>query len=115
MHSNLAKVLHPLAGRPLLAHVLRSARALGPADLCVVVGHGADQVRRAFDDAGTTWALQERQLGTGHAVQQALPHLSADGTVLVLYGDVPLIESATLSSLVEAASGDRLALLTQEL
>ena len=115
MRSDLPKVVHPLAGRPLLAHVLATARLLAPQRLCVVVGHGAQAVRERVADAGVEWVLQERQLGTGHAVMQALAHLDPEGTVLVLYGDVPLIASGTLRSLLDAASGGNLALLTQEL
>ena len=114
MHSDLPKVLHPLAGRPLLAHVLETARSLSPRHLCVVVGHGAAQVRARLDQPDVTWVAQERQLGTGHAVQQALPHVDRNGNVLVLYGDVPLISPRTLRSLIEASAGG-LALLTQEL
>jgi bifunctional UDP-N-acetylglucosamine pyrophosphorylase / glucosamine-1-phosphate N-acetyltransferase len=114
MFSDLPKVLHPLAGKPLLAHVLDTARELEAASLCVVVGHGADRVKARITDSDVTWALQEQQLGTGHAVVQALPNLSGSGTVLVLYGDVPLISAATLRSLVEAASAGGLGLLTQE-
>jgi len=113
MHSDLPKVLHPLAGRPLLAHVLDTARLLAPRRLCVVIGHGADEIRARVPGADVEWVLQERQLGTGHAVMQALPRLDAGGTVLVLYGDVPLIASGTLRSLVDAAAGGSLALLTQ--
>jgi len=115
MHSSLPKVMHPLAGRPILAHVIAAARRLAPGRLCVVVGHGADAVRERFADAGIAWAVQERQLGTGHAVLQALPQLEEDGTVLVLYGDVPLIAVETLRALVDAAGDDRIALLTQEI
>jgi bifunctional UDP-N-acetylglucosamine pyrophosphorylase/glucosamine-1-phosphate N-acetyltransferase len=115
MHSSLPKVVHPLAGRPLLAHVIDAANRLGPRRLCVVVGHGASAVRERLAGPGVEWAIQEKQLGTGHAVMQALPHLEDGGTVLVLYGDVPLIESGTLRALVDAADGGRLALLTQEL
>ena len=115
MHSSLAKVVHPLAGRPLLAHVIDAAQRLAPRRVCVVVGHGAEAVRERLADAGVEWATQDRQLGTGHAVMQALPHLQDGGTVLVLYGDVPLITSGTLRSLVDAAQGGALALLTQEL
>ena len=114
MRSDLPKVVHPLAGRPLLAHVIDTARTLSPAKLCVVVGHGADAVRERFSGGGLEWAKQEQQLGTGHAVLQALPHLD-DGIVLVLYGDVPLIAAATLASLVAAAGKGNLALLTQHL
>jgi len=115
MRSDLPKVLHPLAGRPLLAHVLAAARALTPRRLCVVVGHGGNAVRERLAAEAVAWVEQSPQLGTGHAVQQALPALEAGGTVLVLYGDVPLISPATLAGLVEAAAGGRLALLTQVL
>ena len=115
MRSELPKVAHPLAGRPLLQHVVDSARELGPRRLCVVVGHGADAVKSRIDAPGIVWAVQERQLGTGHAVMQALPALDGGGTVLVLYGDVPLISPATLRSLVAASAGSRLAILTQTL
>jgi bifunctional UDP-N-acetylglucosamine pyrophosphorylase/glucosamine-1-phosphate N-acetyltransferase len=115
MHSDLPKVVHPLAGRPLLSHVIDTARLLAPTRLCVVVGHGAQAVRDALGGAPVEWAVQREQLGTGHAVMQALPHLDPGGTVLVLYGDVPLIASGTLRSLVDAAAGGSLALLTQEL
>ncbi len=115
MRSDLPKVLHPLAGRPLLTHVIEAAQALAPSTLCIVIGHGGDHVRSRLAQPGLTWALQESQQGTGHAVMQALPHLDAGGTVLVLYGDVPLIAPATLRGLVEAAGGSRVALLTQEL
>lgn len=115
MFSDLPKVLHPLAGRPLLTHVLDAARRLKPRRLCVVIGHGADAIRGRMHDADVTWALQKEQHGTGHAVMQAMPHLEEGGVVLVLYGDVPLIDAKTLASLVEASAGGRLALLTQEL
>ncbi|MEA3193073.1 MAG: bifunctional UDP-N-acetylglucosamine pyrophosphorylase / glucosamine-phosphate N-acetyltransferase [Betaproteobacteria bacterium] len=113
MRSALPKVLHPLAGRPLLAHVLDAARALSPRKTIVVHGHGAEQVRAAFPDASLAWALQSEQLGTGHAVMQALPHLAAD-EVLILYGDVPLIGPATLERL-RAAGRRGVGLLTVEL
>jgi bifunctional UDP-N-acetylglucosamine pyrophosphorylase/glucosamine-1-phosphate N-acetyltransferase len=115
MHSSLPKVLHPLAGRPLLAHAIAAARELKPARLCVVVGHGGGRVREHLADRGIAWAEQSPQLGTGHAVMQALPYLGPRGIVLVLYGDVPLIAAQTLRQLVEAASTGALALLTQEL
>jgi bifunctional UDP-N-acetylglucosamine pyrophosphorylase / glucosamine-1-phosphate N-acetyltransferase len=115
MHSDLPKVAHPLAGRPLLSHVIAAARSLEPQRLCVVVGHGADAVRALVPAPGAAWALQERQLGTGHAVMQAIPSLAPGGTVLVLYGDVPLIAPATLRALAQASGGDKLAILTQEI
>ncbi|MGQ0547711.1 MAG: bifunctional UDP-N-acetylglucosamine diphosphorylase/glucosamine-1-phosphate N-acetyltransferase GlmU [Betaproteobacteria bacterium] len=114
MRSGLPKVLHPLAGRPLLAHVLDTARALGARKIVVVHGHGAEAVRAAFPDGGLAWALQAEQLGTGHAVQQAMAQLDAKGDVLILYGDVPLVSQATLRRLLDAAR-EGVALLTVEL
>src|SRR4051812_26792208 len=115
MRSDLPKVLHPLAGKPLLAHVVDTAASLGPAHMCVVIGHGGERVKEAFQGRPLAWALQAQQLGTGHAVMQALPHVPGDGIMLVLYGDVPLISAKTLSELVAAASGNALTLLTQKL
>ena len=111
MHSDRPKVLHPLAGRPLLAHVLDTARSLAPARVCVVYGHGGDEVRAALGGEGVAWMRQEPQLGTGHALQQALPALGADAQTLVLYGDVPLTRAETLRAMA-AAAGDGVALLT---
>ncbi|MBT0962734.1 bifunctional UDP-N-acetylglucosamine diphosphorylase/glucosamine-1-phosphate N-acetyltransferase GlmU [Denitromonas iodatirespirans] len=115
MRSALPKVLQPLAGRPMLAHVLGTARTLGAAKICVVYGHGGEVVRDAMAAPDLAWALQTPQLGTGHAVQQALPHLDDDRVTLVLYGDVPLIGEATLRRLLAAADRDRLGLLTVEM
>lgn len=114
MRSVLPKVLQPLAGKPMLGHVLAAARALEAQRICVVYGHGGEQVRARLDAPDLAWALQEPQLGTGHAVQQALPHLGDEGHALVLYGDVPLIGLPTLRRLAAAAEGGRLALLTVE-
>ncbi|MFT3961691.1 bifunctional UDP-N-acetylglucosamine diphosphorylase/glucosamine-1-phosphate N-acetyltransferase GlmU [Propionivibrio sp.] len=114
MHSNLPKVLHPLAGKALVSHVIDTARSLSPRSLCIVYGHGGDAVRSALAAPDLSWALQEPQLGTGHAVRQALPCLDGQGTTLVLYGDVPLIRAETLHRLVHAAA-DGLAVLTVEL
>lgn len=111
MRSSLPKVLHPLASRPLLAHVLDSARALSPIRLHVVVGHGADTVRETLDAPDIEWVMQTEQLGTGHAVLQALPGIDDDSNVLVLYGDVPLLRSETLQQLVNNSP----ALLTADL
>jgi bifunctional UDP-N-acetylglucosamine pyrophosphorylase/glucosamine-1-phosphate N-acetyltransferase len=111
MHSNLPKVLHPLAGKALVSHVIDTARSLSPQKLCVVYGHGGDAVRTSLAAPDLAWALQAPQLGTGHAVQQALPHLDAGGTTLVLYGDVPLIQPETLKQLLHAAQ-EGLAILT---
>ena len=113
MRSELPKVLHSLAGRPLLGHVLETARALSPRKTIVVHGHGAEQVRTAFPDPSLAWVLQAEQLGTGHAVMQALPQVAAE-EVLILYGDVPLIRAETLERLC-TASRKGLALLTVEL
>lgn len=115
MRSNIPKVLHTLAGRPMLSHVIASARALQPTRIVVVTGHGAQQVQDACaGQADLCFALQEPQLGTGHAVQQAIPQLAAGGTTLVLYGDVPLVSSDTLKALVAAAQ-DGMAVLTVRL
>jgi bifunctional UDP-N-acetylglucosamine pyrophosphorylase / glucosamine-1-phosphate N-acetyltransferase len=111
MVSALPKVLHPLAGRPLLEHVLDTAAALGPKRVHVVVGHHADAVRSAAPGPWQ-WVVQEAQLGTGHAVQQAMPGIDDASVVLVLYGDVPLVSAATLSACAGAASGGALALVT---
>jgi len=111
MKSDLPKVLQPLAGRPLLAHVLGRALGLGAHATHVVYGHGGDAVPASFPDADVKWVLQSEQLGTGHAVAQAMPAIPDDATVLVLYGDVPLIEAATLRPLVDKARTGRLALL----
>ncbi len=117
MHSDLPKVLHPLAGKPLLAHVIATARQLGAARICVVYGHGGEQVREALDAPDLVWAIQEPQLGTGHAVLQAMPLLAAvpSAPTLVLYGDVPLTRVATLQALIDAAGDDALGLLTAHL
>jgi bifunctional UDP-N-acetylglucosamine pyrophosphorylase/glucosamine-1-phosphate N-acetyltransferase len=114
MHSRLPKVLHPLAGRPMLLHVLESARRLAPTRLAVVIGHGGEAVAKRLAAPDVVWAVQDRQLGTGHAVQQAMPQLEEKGVVLVLYGDVPRIATGTLRALFDAAAEGQLALLTQE-
>ncbi|MFP4495171.1 MAG: bifunctional UDP-N-acetylglucosamine diphosphorylase/glucosamine-1-phosphate N-acetyltransferase GlmU [Halochromatium sp.] len=115
MRSALPKVLHPLAGRPLLAHVLDAAVALGAAQVCVVYGHGGEQVPAAFPDAAATWVEQRERLGTGHAVLQAMPAMAGMDRVLVLYGDVPLIEPETLNRLVADSASTKLGLLTMQL
>lgn len=112
MHSRLPKVLQPIAGRAMLSHVLDASRALKPEVLCVVVGHGGDEVRQRLSAPDIVWAEQTRQLGTGHAVQQAMPQMADSGAILVLYGDVPLIRPQTLQRLADAAGDSRLALLT---
>lgn len=112
MHSDLPKVLHPIGGRPMLSQVIAAARALSPTRLVVVYGHGGEVVREAMTDPSIAWVRQEPQLGTGHAVLQALPHLDASRPTIVLYGDVPLIRPATLLRLADMAADDTLALLT---
>ena len=114
MHSDLPKVLHRLAGRPLLAHVIATSRSLKPGVICIVYGHGGERVREALAQPDLVWARQEPQLGTGHALAQALPHLDPKVPTLVLYGDVPLIRAETLKTLCRAA-GKGVALLTLEL
>ncbi len=104
MKSALPKVLHPVAGTSMLGHVINAARALEPNAIHMVVGHGAEQVREALPAEDLNWVVQEQQLGTGHAVSQAMPGIATDSTVLVLYGDVPLILPTTLSQLVAQAS-----------
>lgn len=114
MHSALPKVLHRVAGRPMLAHVLETARALAPGRIIVVHGHGGDVVRAAFAAMDITWIEQAEQLGTGHALVQALPSVKPRDDVLVLYGDVPLIRAETLRALIEAKDTG-LAMLSAEL
>ncbi|MDE2295549.1 MAG: bifunctional UDP-N-acetylglucosamine diphosphorylase/glucosamine-1-phosphate N-acetyltransferase GlmU [Gammaproteobacteria bacterium] len=114
MNSDLPKVLQPLAGAPLLRHVVDAVRALAPAAIHVVHGHGGERVRAALPDPDLDWVLQAEQLGTGHAVRQALPHIPDEHGVLILYGDVPLIEAATLRRLAVPAARGSLALLTAD-
>jgi bifunctional UDP-N-acetylglucosamine pyrophosphorylase/glucosamine-1-phosphate N-acetyltransferase len=110
MRSQVPKVLHPLAGRPMLAHVIDRARELAPDAIHVVYGHGGERVRAACAEPDLRWWLQEEQLGTGHAVSQAMPGVPDDHTVLVLCGDVPLVRSASLRRLLDVYSD--VALLT---
>ncbi len=115
MKSDLPKVLHPLAGRPLLAHVLAAADSLRPERICVVYGHGGETLPTAIGRADLLWVRQEPQLGTGHAVQQAVPHLDPAAVVLILYGDVPLTRPETLQEMVLIAREGAIALLTVRL
>ncbi len=112
MHSDLPKVLHSLAGRPLIEHVIAAADSLAAERICVVYGHGGDVLPQVVGRGDLAWVMQEPQLGTGHAVQQALPRLDPAAVALILYGDVPLIRAETLQELVLLARGDALALLT---
>ncbi|WP_274585826.1 bifunctional UDP-N-acetylglucosamine diphosphorylase/glucosamine-1-phosphate N-acetyltransferase GlmU [Neisseria leonii] len=113
MYSRLPKVLHEIGGEPMLARVIDTARSLNPAGIHVVIGHGREQVRETVV-RDVNWVEQAEQLGTGHALQTALPHLPADGRTLVLYGDVPLTDTATLHTLLDAA-GSQVGLLTDVL
>lgn len=117
MQSSLPKVLHPVAGKSMLAHVVENARMLEPSRIVVVVGHGAEAVKAAFaNEAGLDFVLQSPQQGTGHAVMQAVPLLDSDpqSLTLVLYGDVPLVQSNTLRNLLDACGGG-VAVLTEKL
>lgn len=115
MRSELPKVLQPLAGKPLLAHVLACSRALSADDICVVYGHGGEAVQARFPAPELRWALQAEQLGTGHAVQQAMPETSVENRVLILAGDVPLLMPATLARLLADTPTDEMAVLTVDM
>lgn len=113
MYSQLPKVLHPIGGKPMLSHVIDTARSLGKNPINVVVGFGAEQVRGHYgDDPRLVWVEQAQQLGTGHAVKQALPYLDLDGHTLILYGDVPLVKQQTLQRLLLCLDDVELAVLT---
>ena len=115
MRSVLPKVLQPLAGKPLLSHVLECSKALHPEDICVVYGHGADAVKGTYANEALRWARQAEQLGTGHAMQQAMPGTPEDSRVLVLFGDVPLLMPETLSILLDETPAEDMAVLTVDL
>lgn len=113
MKSLQPKVLHQLAGKPLLGHVLDAARQLGIERMHTIIGHGADQVEARFAECSdVSWVIQQQQLGTGHAVLQAMPQVAEDSTVLILYGDVPLLKPETLQQLVDAVGDNSIGLLT---
>jgi bifunctional UDP-N-acetylglucosamine pyrophosphorylase/glucosamine-1-phosphate N-acetyltransferase len=115
MQSALPKVLHHLAGKPMLAHVLAAADSVNDAKKVVVTGHGADQVESAMADTGSIFVQQTEQLGTAHAVQMAVPHIREGARVLILYGDVPLITAATIEKMLAAVSDTSIGLLTIQL
>ena len=115
MQSSLPKVLHSVAGKPLLKHVIDTARSLNAGAICVIYGHGGDQVLTAVAADDLRFAKQEPQLGTGHAVAQAIPVLDDSQPTLVLYGDVPLTTAASLQRLISVAGNDKLAILTAEM
>lgn len=112
MQSSIPKVLHKLGGKSLLMHVIDTARKLSPNKICVVYGHGGELVRKEIKDDDLLWIEQTEQLGTGHALIQALPVLDQDGVTLVLYGDVPLVRIATLQNLIDASEYEYCGLLT---
>ncbi len=115
MRSDLPKVMHPLAGRPLLQHVLTAANSLAPREIRVVHGHGGGQIQAAFARQPISWFHQAVQKGTGHAVQQALPKIPPGDVAVILYGDVPLVQPATLKKLVARAAKGQVAVLTAEM
>lgn len=115
MQSALPKVLHPLAGKPLLSHVIDTARALSPTSICVIYGHGGDMVPQMLQAGNLAFARQEPQLGTGHAVMQALPQLRDEVPTLILYGDVPLTRVGSLQRLLDSAGADKLSILTVDM
>lgn len=115
MYSDTPKVLHPLADKPLIGHVVDTAWQLDPAHIHIVYGFGGDLVRNTLNDERLLWTEQAQQLGTGHAVQQVIPKIAADETVLVLYGDVPLIQAETLKTLCEKVTENSMAVLTVQL
>jgi bifunctional UDP-N-acetylglucosamine pyrophosphorylase/glucosamine-1-phosphate N-acetyltransferase len=112
MRSSLAKVLHPLGGKPLLKHAVETASGLAPRQTCIVIGHQGQAVQDAMAGTEITWVEQAEQLGTGHAVGEAMAHLPVDGIVLVLYGDVPLVEASTLARAVAVAEQGHVGLVT---
>jgi len=115
MRSSLPKVLHPVAGRPMVCHVIDTARQLEAAAIHLVYGHGGDLLQQRLPQAGVEWVLQAEQLGTGHAVAQAMPGISDEARVLVLYGDTPLITADTLQRLLAVQPQGGIGLLTVEL
>ncbi|MGV3002849.1 bifunctional UDP-N-acetylglucosamine diphosphorylase/glucosamine-1-phosphate N-acetyltransferase GlmU [Vibrio sp.] len=112
MYSEKPKVLHRLAGRPMAKHVIDTCAKVGAQNIHLVYGHGGDQMKEALGAEPVNWVLQEQQLGTGHAVNQAAPDFSDDEKVLILYGDVPLISSETIENLLDAQPNGGIALLT---
>ncbi|MEW8258996.1 MAG: NTP transferase domain-containing protein, partial [Candidatus Thiodiazotropha taylori] len=115
MRSKLPKVLHSLAGKPLLSHVIETSRTINPDEISVIYGHGGEAVKNHLAADDLDWIEQKERLGTGHAVIQALPYLQQVDQVLILYGDVPLISGPTLVSLLSCLHSSDLALLTVDL
>ena len=112
MRSSLPKILHPIAGKPLVQHVVDTARSIGSLAIHLVYGHGGDLVKQTITGDDLNWVMQAEQLGTGHAVQQVVPDLNEDTVVLILYGDVPLIKQQTLDDLLASKPEGGIALLT---
>src|SRR5688572_4206336 len=112
MKSNLPKVLQPLAGQPMLCHVVAAAKALRADAIHVVHGHGGEQVKQALASEPVNWVLQAEQLGTGHALAQAMPSIPDDHQVLILFGDVPLVRVATLQRLIDETGTEGFGVLT---
>lgn len=112
MYSDLPKVLHTLAGKPMVQHVIDAAKGLGAQQVHLVYGHGGDQLKATLTDSAVNWVLQAEQLGTGHAMQQAAPHFADDEDIIMLYGDVPLISEETLQRLRDAKPEGGIGLLT---
>jgi len=115
MRSAQAKVLHKIAGKPLLSHVIDVALELSPEKIFIVYGHDGETVRATLENEMLEWVVQEQQLGTGHAVKQAMPYIDPEADILVLYGDVPLITATTLRKLIESRNEKGMSLLTAEL
>jgi bifunctional UDP-N-acetylglucosamine pyrophosphorylase/glucosamine-1-phosphate N-acetyltransferase len=115
MRSDMPKVLHILADKPLLGHVISAANSLNPTAIHIVVGHKAEDVEASFPGSPLRWVKQIEQLGTGHAVAQAMPNIDNNSVVLILYGDVPLIKASTLKAMIEDVSEDQMSLLTVDL
>lgn len=112
MYSELPKVLHLLAGKPMVQHVIDTAKSVGASDIHLVYGHGGDLLKEKLGEQNLNWVLQAEQLGTGHAMQQAAPHFQDDEDIIMLYGDVPLIAKDTLQRLIEAKPEGGIGLLT---
>ncbi|MCJ2378480.1 bifunctional UDP-N-acetylglucosamine diphosphorylase/glucosamine-1-phosphate N-acetyltransferase GlmU [Vibrio sp. ZSDZ34] len=112
MYSNMPKVLHTLAGKPMVKHVIDTCQNVGSQNIHLVFGHGGEQMQQTLSAESVNWVLQAEQLGTGHAVDQASPHIADDEKVLVLYGDVPLISEQTIENLLDAQPNGGIALLT---
>ncbi|MCH1926590.1 bifunctional UDP-N-acetylglucosamine diphosphorylase/glucosamine-1-phosphate N-acetyltransferase GlmU [Shewanella sp. C32] len=115
MRSDLPKVLHKVAHKAMVQHVIDTAKALNADNINLIYGYGGDKLQAAVNNSALQWIEQAEQLGTGHAVAQAVPHISDDDSVLILYGDVPLIQTATLQALLDARAADGMALLTVNL